>query len=88
MTTDPTGGPAFPGKAFTKNGHPNGESMGMTQRDYLEAQCLKGFCAGMAPSFVQDVGQGLRGGKDYINAARALARAMLAARANGGGHDE
>jgi len=35
-----TSGAAFPGPSFTRAGHPNGHSMGMTLRDWFAGQAL------------------------------------------------
>jgi len=32
------GGPVYPCKTYTQSGHPNGESMGMTLRDWFAGQ--------------------------------------------------
>jgi hypothetical protein len=40
------GGPVYPCKTYTQSGHPNGESMGMTLRDYFAGQALAGLLAG------------------------------------------
>lgn len=38
-------GTAFPCKTFTQNGIPNGDSMGMSLRDWFAGQALAGMCA-------------------------------------------
>ena len=40
------GGPVYPCKTYTQSGHPNGESMGMTLRDYFAGQALAGLLGG------------------------------------------
>jgi hypothetical protein len=38
--TKDNGGTAFPGPSFTRAGHPNGHSMGMSLRDWFAGQAL------------------------------------------------
>lgn len=40
MTEKNTGGAAFPGPAFTRNGYQSGHDMGMTLRDWFAGQAL------------------------------------------------
>lgn len=75
--TNPTGGPAFPGKAFTRGGHPNGESMGMTLRDWFAGQAIRARWGD---------GQAMTA-EEAANMAYQLADAMLDARTKEPGHD-
>ena len=40
--TKDNGGTAFPGPSFTRAGHSNGHSMGMSLRDWFAGQALAG----------------------------------------------
>ena len=84
MTNAPTGGPAFPGKAFTKSGHPNGESMSL--RDWFAGQALAGLLAGRSYDHALTDPGGVKGAA--ASDAYKVADAMLAARTKESGHDE
>ena len=71
--TKDNGGTAFPGPSFTRTGHPNGHSMGMSLRDWFAGQALAGLVRSEQPEgFPAWVGHALD--------AYALADAMLEAR--------
>ena len=72
------GGPAFPSNASDAWGGP---TEGMTLRDWFAGQALAGLCAGMPKMTREDIADGTAGGRFYVQAAFALADAMLAARA-------
>jgi len=65
------GGPAFPGPSYTRSGHPNGYSMGMSLRDWFAGQALAN--PRTFPSQHSDAA-------DIADWAYGLADAMLAAR--------
>ncbi len=43
-----TGGSAFPGKAYTEQGYPNGYDMGLTKLEWFTGHALAGMIAGYA----------------------------------------
>lgn len=71
------GGRAFPGPSFSRNGYPDGHSMGMTLRDWFAGQAMQGLWVAYNRDWSNP--------NDYqINAIAAnaymVADAMLAAR--------
>ena len=82
MTSDKTGGPAFPGESVVRNGMHNTKRInnpGMTLRDYFAGQALAGILAGgFADTIPHD---DVNGGEDAAFFAYQYADAMIAARA-------
>lgn len=86
------GGPAYPRAPFEYVDRSSGlkwdmlEQCGMSQRDLIEATVLAGLVSNpslMDPEIMVDISDEIRGGKDLIGAARALANTLLKAREGG-----
>lgn len=53
------------------------EWSGVTKREYFAAHALAGLCANMPEAIVNQIADGVRGGKNYVAASYILADAMI-----------
>lgn len=53
---------------------------GMTLRDYFRSDIMSGFASQMSYKDIEDIANGTKGGKFFIEAADKLADAMIAER--------
>ena len=81
MTKINDGGPAFP---FWNPGTSlDGQQTGMTLRDWFAGQALAGITSALTEEEIENLANGVKGGKFIAVASYALADAVLAAREEG-----